>query len=190
MFGRLGVKALKHRLDSLSLASDSQTNQSLSVLRSDTRDGALSNLVRLAPGIELHADPTMGVSGHYRSPPGQILEVEAEAAQPGDWFGLHIKLFQADLTDRAVVGFVARVQAPEVLMMRAALRSATQDGGFQDTLFDKHILLHPEEATHLDAISLPMTPAVPVTADWRELVLFLPPKTMRLSLIDLRVFIV
>lgn len=189
MLRKLAAMLRKVRGRPSQFPSDTQTNDNLSLLRLKTQGSALANDVVLAPGVELHADPAMGVSGTYRSPPGRLLEIDAQAGHAGDWFGLHISLSARDLSDSAVLGFVARTQAPQAVMIRAALRTGSENGTFTDIFFDKHILMHSEVTTHLDALSLPARLDVPAKADWRELILFLPPETIRLSLIDLRVFI-
>ncbi|MEN9063025.1 hypothetical protein [Ponticoccus litoralis] len=87
------------------------------------------------------------------------------------------------------IGFAARIAAPEVFVARAALRSGGPDG-FVDCFFDKHLLFRPEEASHVDAIPVHYREPVPAEAAWRELILFLPTHSFRLSIIDLRLFVV
>ena len=88
-----------------------------------------------------------------------------------------------------MVGFAARIAAPEILVARACLRSGTEEG-FVDCFFDKHLLFRPEEASHVDALPVHHRADLPLRAPWRELILFLPTDDFRLSLIDLRVFVV
>lgn len=176
--------------DSMTPGADGQANHTLAILREDTRDGALASDVDFLPGLALHADPALELSGTFHSPKGRILEFDARTGpNRGEWLGLHVALPAGDLTRSGILGFAARVSAPEIMVMRACLRSGTATG-FVDCFFDKHILVRPDEASHLDALSVQYRDQVPKLAPWRELVFFLPTTDFRLSLIDLRTFIV
>ena len=174
---------------SISLGPDGQANHTLSVLRTGTSDGTLGNDIEFVPGFALHADPALGLGGQYRSPAGRLLELDARMSGQGDWIGLHMALPAQDLSEGGVLGFAARTSATETCVLRACLRSGTE-AGFQDCFFDKHLLLRPEEASHLDALPVGMRDTLPDTAPWRELILFLPLTDFRIALIDLRVFVV
>lgn len=175
--------------DNITLGPDGQTNHTLAVLRDRRAKGNLAQNVTFLPGLELHADPAMKLRGKWRSPVGRLLELDAKPAGTGDWLGLHVHLPLADLSDIGAVGFAARFSATTTLVMRACLRSGV-NGGFVDTFFDKHLLLRPEEASHVDVLSPRMRSDLPDHAPWRELILFLPTETFRIALIDLRVFAV
>ncbi|MFD1344455.1 hypothetical protein [Litorisediminicola beolgyonensis] len=174
---------------SIALGPDGQANHLLALVSGQSRDGTLSSKTRIAPGFMLNSDPALGLSGRYGSPEGRLLEVDAEMSGPGDWIALHLDFHAGDLSEMGVLGFALRGVAPEMILLRACLRSGTPEG-FEDCFFDKHILLHPEESTHLDALALPYRDRLPVTAPWRQLVIFLPTETFRLSIADLRVFLV
>lgn len=177
-------------VDSVAIGADGQANHTLNVLRSGDNAGALAGDVQFLPGFKLNADPALELSGSYRSPPGRLLEFEAETVpHPGGWVGLHLDIPVEDLTPLGVIGFAARIAAPDILVARACLRSGT-DVGFEDCFFDKHLLFRPEEAVHLDAIPTAQRLHLPAHASWRELVFFLPTQSFALSLIDLRVFAV
>jgi hypothetical protein len=103
--------------------------------------------------------------------------------------GLHLDLPAKDLRQAGVLGFGARFAAPEIMVARVCLRSGTKSG-FEDCFFDKHMLLRPEEASHIDALSIHHRADLPVQAPWRELIIFMPTRAFQASLIDLRVFIV
>ena len=169
---------------------DNQGNDALSLLRSRNQQGPLSDTITFVPGVELHADPALGITGNYHSPTGQILEVESKMANAGEWVGLHVALPALDVSNNGMLGFAARLSASEVFMIQACLRSGLDEGGFKDHFFEKHLLLRPEAASHLDALSVHQTYDFPIKAPWRELILFLPTKDFKLSLIDLRVFVV
>lgn len=175
--------------DSIALGPDGQVNHTLAVLRNELREGALDTHVPLLPGIDLHADPALEMAGHYRSPEGRILEIDAQPAGKGEWAALHIALPARDLGSYGALGFALRGAAPDMRVLRACLRSGTGDG-FVDCFFDKHILLRSEDSSHVDALAVQERSYLPNEARWRELILFLPPQTFQLSLVDLRVFLV
>lgn len=176
--------------DSLTIGADGQANHALSVWRNGQSEGDIGTDVTFIPGFKLNADPALDLHGKYRSPKGQILELDVKTGQnPGSWVGLHLSLPVDDLTQTGIIGLAARIAAPEVLIARVCLRSGTK-GGFKDCFFDKHLLFRPEQASHVDALSIAQRPDIPARAPWRELVFFLPSKAFHLSLIDLRVFAV
>lgn len=176
--------------DNLTPGADGQANHTLAVMRSETRDGDLTPDMEFLPGFSLHSDPALDLSGTFRSPKDRILELDAQTGpNPGNWLALHLALPAGDLRHSGVLGFVARLSAPEILVARACLRSGTEDG-FVDCFFDKHLLIRPEESSHMDALSVQYRDRVPLEAPWRELILFLPTHSFRMSLIDLRVFLV
>ena len=173
-----------------SARADGPANRTLEVMRSKTSQGALSSDIRFVRGFKLHADPALELTGEYRSPAGRLLELDARTGpNPGGWVGLHLSLPSHDLSDMGVVGFAARIAAPEVLVVRACLRSGTGTG-FVDCFFDKHMLFRAEEASHVDALQVRERTDLPMRAPWREVILFLPTRSFQLSLIDMRVFVV
>lgn len=157
--------------------------------RDRSGEGNIENSVIFRPGIALHADPALGVSGTWRSPAGRLLELEAAISGPGQWIALHVALDAPDLSRHAWLGFTCRSAAANEVMVRPCLRSGT-DGGFTDRFFDKHILADPEPRCHVDAIHLPTARTLPEAAPWRELVLFLPRESFRWHLHDLRPFLI
>ena len=165
---------------------DGSAETGLNSLRTGSESGEIAENTRFAPGIALHADPDLGVGGAWRSPAGRLLELEVATQGSGQWIGLHIRL-APEAAGIAFVGFACRSAAPREIMVRPCLRSATGDG-FADHFFPRHILAVPEALTHVDALHLPTTSAVPETAPWRELVLFLPRESFTWHLHDLRLF--
>ena len=176
--------------DSIALGPDGQANHTLALLRGEDRDGSLSSEMVFVPGLRLHADPVLEASGTWRSPKGRLLEFNLTSGSGhGGWCGLHVTVPATDLERTGVLGFAARIAAPEMHVARACLRSGTPDG-FVDCFFDKHLLFHPEEASHLDALPVHHRDNIPPSAPWREIVIFLPTTSFRLSVTDLRVFVV
>lgn len=175
--------------DNLRIGADAQINNALSVLRDGTCMGDLADHVQLLPGVFLAADPALQISGQYRSPEGRMLEIEATMRGEGHWMALHMALPARDLSLYGCVGFAARIEAPEAQVVQPCLRSGVE-GGFVDCFFDKHILALPQPRSHLDALSVHYRDNLPLLAPWRELILFLPARSYRLSFLDLRVFVV
>ncbi len=159
----------------------------LATLRMQGGEGPLADGSECAAGVVVHADPALGLAGHFTSPAGRLLELSARISGRGDWVGLHVTLDLPDLAGLGWVGLACRSAAPEDVMVRPCLRSGTQDG-FADHFFAKHILSGPEAMAHLDALDLTAMPDLPRTAPWRELVLFLPRTDFTWHLHDLRVF--
>ena len=151
--------------------------------------GALATHVTFRHDLFLHADPALGVSGRWRSPPGRLLELDVRTRAPGRWLALHMKLDADDLSQARWLGFACRHAGEGELMIRPCLRSGTEKG-FVDSFFAKHILATPEPFNHVDALFLPATRSIPTFAPWRELVLFLPRESLRWHVHDLRPFLV
>lgn len=162
-------------------------NPALPAFTQAISDGRLTDSVEFCPGFFLHAAPGLGVGGTWRSPPDRVLELEITAQESGDWMALHLRLEGVENLGGAWIGFACRHAAPEQQMIRPALRSGTQSG-FSDCFFDKHILTTPQPRNHLDAINMATNRTIPERAPWRELVLFLPPRTLCWHLHDLRLF--
>lgn len=175
--------------DSIAIGAEGQANHLLECFRTTRAEGALASDVHFLPGLDLHTDPQLGLSGTWRSPEGRVLELDAKPAAPGGWCALHLALPLATTRGKRVLGFAARLAAPEIVVARACLRSS-REGGFVDCFFDKHLLFSPEEAGHIDALHLALRDDIPQQAAWRELILFLSTEPFRLSLIDWRVFAV
>jgi len=175
--------------DSIALGPDGQVNHALAVLRRDTREAELVADFTLLPGIEWHADPALELRGHYSSPEGRLLEIDSQPQARGGWNSLHLSLPAGDLRPYGVCGFAMRSSSPEIQVVRACLRSGAEHG-FEDCFFDKHILVRPEESSHVDALPVHHQPRLPLEAPWRELILFFPVTPFQMSLIDLRVFLV
>ncbi|NSY39539.1 hypothetical protein [Leisingera sp. ANG59] len=144
----------------------------------------------LGPGVFLNADPALQLAGSYSSPAGYFLDLSAAPAGSGSWFGLHVVLQLPPLQGIAYLGFACRLASPEPQTLRASLRSGTHDGGFSDCFFDKHILASERAHSHLDALYLDCCPDLPLSAPWRELVLFLPCRDFDLNLMHLHLFAV
>lgn len=176
-------------VDNLSLGPEGQANHALSVLHRQTCAGDLTSRVDFVPGVFLNSDPALALSGQWRAPEERLLELDAQTnGTAGGWMGLHIVMPASDLRQKALLGFATRIAAPESVLIRACLRSG-QEGGFVDSFFNKHLLFTSEAALHLDAMELTQRDDVPAQALWREVVFFLPPRSFKLSFLDLRLFL-
>ena len=161
----------------------------LDLMRHSRDSGDISDTLQLQPGLSLHADPALGIGGRYRSPAGRLLELDVTTTGTDGQITLHISLEAANLTTFAYIGLACRCAALKELAVRACLRSGTDDG-FVDCPFDKHILALPAPLNHVDARHIQTHRALPETAPWRELVLFLPSQSFRWDLHDLRLFLI
>lgn len=175
--------------DSIAIGADGQANQTLSVLRNEERTGELATDAGILPGLGFHADPELNLSGGWRSKKGRLLDIDASIPGLGGWCGLHLSLPVGTMRPHGVIGFAAQIQAPEIFVARACLRSG-REGGFVDCFFDKHLLFTPEESSHVDVLQVKQRDTIPEEALWRDLILFLPTESFRISLIDWRVFVV
>lgn len=161
----------------------------LTALRDMRAEGNIASLSEACPGLALHSDAGLTISGHWQSPAGRLLELDVAIDGHGDWLGLHVALGLDDLTALDWVGLTCRVAAPAEIMIRPCLRSGQTDG-FTDSFFPRHILAVAEPRNHVDTLHIPTSRAIPETAPWRELVLFLPRESFSLHLQDLKIFAV
>jgi hypothetical protein len=169
---------------------DGVTNSLLATMYDEVREGDLSTHVEFLPGLFLHADPAMGLSGRYRSPQGQLLELDAKMATAGKWTGLHLRLPSFDRRQYSAAGFIAKVSAPgPAATVAVCLRSGIENG-FVDCFFEKKVSFAPEESSHVDILAFDKQDRIPDEAPWREFILFLPTKDFRLTLSALRVFLI
>ena len=173
----------------IALGPAAGTNHALERLRAQDRPMSDWSLdAEIAPGLQLALDPKAVFEGRIGSPRGRLLQIEGEIRQSARWFGLHVPLDAHDLSERAILGFAARLGARQARPIRPCLRSGRSEG-FSDCFFDKPLLPDADKGLHLDVLDLARHD-IPEEAPWRELVLFLPTRSLHLSLHDLRVFIV
>lgn len=58
----------------------------------DSAGTLTAETTELAPGLFLNADPSLELSGQWRSPPGRLLELQVETTGRGAWMALHVAL--------------------------------------------------------------------------------------------------
>lgn len=177
---------MTHNLD---LGPDAGANHLLALLRGLSFSGPVASDSPLLPGLFFSLDPESSTQLRCHSAPGMMVEAEFTVARPGRWMALHINLSEADLRGRQVLGVVCKSHSPAATTFRLCLRSG-REGGFTDTFFRKTVVAYAETSTHLDALMLDAEPGLPTEAPWRELVLFFRPETSKITLQDLRIFIV
>lgn len=167
---------------------DHVTNRKLARLRMQRSEGRIGETTSISSNISLHADPNLDIGGQFLSQKGELLTLNADYGAQGEWAGLHIQIPAKDLSSHLSVGFSLRGRAPDYTILTPCFRSGTESG-FVDSFFDKHILLHGDEDSHVDALEIHDREDVPLHAPWRQLVLFLPTVDFKLTLSDLRVFL-
>lgn len=143
---------------------------------------------QLTGGAFLNADPALNLAGDFRSPPDRVLELSCKMTGAGNWFGLHLPLDLPSVANFSHLGVLCRMSAPENWMVRPCLRSADPDHGFRDSFFNKHMLTTERPHSHVDALHLDNRLDIPLTAQWRELIFFLPCESFTLSIQDLHIF--
>lgn len=140
-------------------------------------------------GLRLHVDPGAVMTGTRAAPRGRLLTLDTTVHNPGTWFALRLTLGTADFSGLAGVGFWLRSAAPKAMVSRACLRSGLADGSHIDCYYDRYILSQANQTDHHDLIMFDHQPTIPISAAWREFILFLPPtQDLECSLIDLRLF--
>lgn len=180
--------------DNIAIGPEANLNYTLQVLRDGQTDGAIATETGIQPGLALHADPALEINGRWSSPAGRLLELDITTQGKGGWIGLHFELGTVDLVQSGIIGLACRSVAPSMEAIRPCIRSrhpgSPPDGPFDDCFFQKRILAHQKPSSHLDALSVSAQPRLPAEATRRELIFFLPRRSFRWDLHDLRLFIV
>lgn len=176
-------------MHNLHIGPDAQINHTIGQLRTTPDAGSLSDQAKPVPGSYFGIDTEGTVTGRWTSGGEQLLNLGYSVQKTPRWLALHLAVGMVDLSDFAVFGVACKSRAPEAMTYRLCLRSASPDG-FVDAFLPKHVVAFAQASTHIDALALDGNRNVPAEAEWRELILFFPPQTSNLDLIDLRVFIV
>lgn len=177
-------------LHNLDLSPDAGANHLLALMRQMDMQGDLTSGLPILQGLFFSLDPDSATTGTYTSAPGLLLDMDFIVEHPGRWMALHVALGAADLTGRQVLGVVCKSTSPQATTFRVCLRSGQEAGGFVDHFLRKTVVAYASPSLHLDALQPEADPTLPLTAPWRELVLFFRPETSRITLHDLRIFIV
>jgi hypothetical protein len=139
------------------------------------------------PGVWIAADMQNGRIAAEAAPEG-LLQIDIKVEQRGRWLSLNCALDRTPLAPGSVLGLTALLSADAPLELGVVIRSGL-DGGHRDAVFPDRIAAGP---TPCPAVAL-----LPVTADtfppeppaWRNLMLNLPFRDLRLTLHDLRLFV-
>lgn len=173
------------------LGPDAQVRFSLQKLRAHQGQGKIAGeRTPIMDGVFLSTDPDAGVTGEYHASRDNLLKLRMRPGRgQARWQGLHVIVGPLDLSDAAVIGVVARSQAPSSFTTRVCLRSGG-DGQFIDTFFPKTMVSFAQPSTHLDILEIAKLPELPQRAQWRDLILFFQGSNVDLDLLDLRFFVV
>lgn len=171
-------------MDNLDLGVLANASHTLAMLRASTLTTKAQARTDLAPGAYLSMDPGSDTKGQVISRPGDLLELELTGSCPGQWLSFNIELGQVDLSRVNVLALMCKSQAAHTLTYRVSLRSGIE-GGFVDAFFQKRGIAYDQASVHADVLKLSERTDVPTTAPWRELLVFLPPETQQLNLLDI-----
>lgn len=177
--------------NNLYLGPDADVRLALDALRAHEGAGSVSDeRTTVLNGITLtHGGARLG--GKFRSRRDNMLSLSLSPktrAMP-NWQCLTVPMGGMDLTGAGVVGIVMRSIAPQATLSRVTLRSG-RDGDFVDQPFGKAVASYAAPSTHLDVIEIGSAPALPLQAQWRDLILFFAPGPLEIDILDLRVFVV
>lgn len=177
--------------DNIFLGPDAQVRFSLQMLRAyEGRGKIATERTPIIDGVFLSTDPEANVTGEYDASAENLLKLRIRPGKnPARWQALHLIVGPLDLGDAAVIGVVARSQAPSSFTTRICLRSG-QDGQFIDTFFPKTMVSFAQASTHLDVLEIANLTDLPRQAQWRDLILFFQGGDVDLNLLDLRFFVV
>ncbi|MBC9248514.1 hypothetical protein H4P12_17775 [Paracoccus sp. 11-3] len=177
--------------DNIFLGPDAQVRFSLQMLRAyEGRGKIAAEQTPIIDGVFLSTDPDANVTGEYEASAANLLKLRIRPGKnPARWQAMHLVMGPLDLGDAAVIGVVARSQAPSSFTTRICLRSG-QDGQFVDTFFPKTMVSFAQTSTHLDVLEISKLTDLPRQAQWRDLILFFQGSDVDLNLLDLRFFVV
>lgn len=142
----------------------------------------------LSRGIRLDLDMENRRELEVSSPQGTLLRLKAAAQPTCRWTALHIVLGQLNLTDADYVGVVVKSQSHSgSTISRICLRSGTENK-FRDCFFSKHLVSTAAPGTHVDILDLRGAKNLPLTSEWRDLVVFFSERDIDLTLTKIRFF--
>lgn len=176
--------------DNLQLGPDAQLRFAIDGLKSSVGTTKLTHRTPLAEGVFFDSDPDVPCSGKIVGTADNLLSVSLSGDRSSlpRWQAIHFDMGPADLTNSALLGVLATSKAPSSVTARFCLRSGTH-GTFSDHFFPKTLVAFGEASRHLDVLELAKIPDAPRVADWRQLIIFLRPGSVELTISDLRAFI-
>lgn len=174
---------------SLYLPPDGPMIFTMAALRALDFTGAGVNGQHIVPGVFFGFDSPASDVLRLESRPGSLIRFSLGVDAPGRWLTLHIALGAADYSDCKLLGFASRSSAAGPTSFRVCLRSGVE-GGHRDVMLGKPVVTGPQGSADLDVVTLDDTPTVPLTAPWRELMLFFKTDTPAFTLQDFRLIVV
>ncbi|KUF08971.1 hypothetical protein AVJ23_19985 [Pseudoponticoccus marisrubri] len=143
----------------------------------------------LVRGLICDIDPEKSdLDAAFTRPTDGLLSMDFTSRTPGRWLTLSLSLGGESLADYGVVGFACTSTAPHSVDCRVSLRSG-QEGGFHDLFFDRRMVSFPTESLHVDALRIADHPELQTETRWRNLMFHFDPRSFRLVLGDLRIFV-
>lgn len=123
------------------------------------------------------------------SRPGSLVGFRIGDTPPGRWLTLHFVIGIADYTACQMIGFACRARADSPATIRVCLRSGVE-AGHRDVVIGKPVVTGPQGSLHFETLKFDDSPTLPLTAPWREVVLFFQTDTPAITLQDFRLIVI
>lgn len=163
-------------------------NNNLKQLQAQCLEVPLTTVGSLSRGIRLDLDTANARTLEASSPQGSLLHLKAAEKQSCRWTALHITLGALDLSDVDFFGVVVKSQShSSSTISRISLRSGTKNK-FRDCFFGKHLVSTTAPGTHVDMLDLGQANNLPLTSEWRDLIVFFSDRDIDLTLSKIRFF--
>ncbi len=163
-------------------------NENLKQLQAQSIEAPLKAVGPLSRGIRLDMDTANARPLEASSPQGSLLHLKAAENQSCRWTALHITLGALDMSDVDFFGVVVKSQShSRSTISRISLRSGTKNK-FRDCFFGKHLVSTTVPGTHVDMLDLAQTKNLPLTSEWRDLIVFFSDRDIDVALTKIRFF--
>ncbi len=165
-------------------------NKEFAALRDAEMSGPFPEEKIIRSGMKLHQDLKAPRVLDTSGPAGTLLRYKASAVPASGWAAVHFELGPLDFSQIDTFGVLIKTQSHQrATTTRVCLRSGTGNK-FRDFFLEKHLVSTTAPGRHIDLHPVGSSEMVPLTANWRELVLFFAPQEIDLSVTDLRLFAV
>ena len=177
-------------MDNLLLGPEAQLNHAAAALRATGIGPAtpLAPKVGVFPGVHLSIDPESRLEGTLTPGGGRILSLDYTSVKTPRWMALHLSVGPVDMESASIFGVVCRTRMSQTRALRVCLRSPTANG-FIDAFLPKHIVTSEQASTHVDLMKLEERDDIPMHAEWRDVILFLPTQSSNIELLNIQIFI-
>ncbi len=163
-------------------------NENLKQLQAKSLKAPIQTAQELSRGIRLDMDIANARQFQASSPSGSLLHLKAAEKSSCRWTALHIALGSLDLSDVDFFGVVIKSQShSSSTISRISLRSGNKNK-FRDCFFGKHLVSTTAPGTHLDMLDLGQAKNLPLTSEWRDLIVFFSDRDIDLALTKIRFF--